>query len=329
MPLVTGSDTASTGGRNEFLTIIGVIVLAVFIIVVACGVYFVYDAKYRRNIYERRLRKILRDYDRVVVESKEPLNIKPEDEVIEVLTITELGDVADRLSKPIFYHELVEGCCTLFAIKDKNVIYKYVFDVRENAADETNEEPVVLNDAQRDNLALAGAAVTADVAIDGVRENANEDEEAGGTMIEEYGDVFAAHDETNPVRFKISRACIAEYAMCSDGLLAGSGVFARSRESLPISLKNAAGRTYAMLFERNGETTMILRLSEDYENWLTEYHTQVRRARFPRVRNWYLVPIDGSFSDEQEIYRMLKHAMTYVDSQCASAVVHKKQQASA
>ncbi|MDR0856282.1 MAG: DUF5305 domain-containing protein [Clostridiales bacterium] len=127
----TVSETESVclaGGCNTIFLICGLFALVAFLVIGISGGYIMYDCKHPKTDYERAVHKILRGFARVVVESKEPIAVKAGDEVIELVTITELVDVADRLSRPVFCHELEKGRKMLFAIKNGNEIYRFVLE---------------------------------------------------------------------------------------------------------------------------------------------------------------------------------------------------------
>jgi predicted DNA-binding protein (MmcQ/YjbR family) len=104
---------------------------------------------------------------------------------------------------------------------------------------------------------------------------------------------------------------------------------------LPASL-NAGGKTYALVYEKaylesatgkKGKinyaeemkagnlkvaVSLTVRISDAYAEWLALRHPEVRRARFPKNRNWYVVPVGGSFPNAEMVYRVLRHAKAFV-----------------
>ena len=64
-----------------------------------------------KSLYDVTLSKILREYDRVIVNSKKIVDLNNEKEIIDVNSFTELLDVRDNLEKPIIF--------SLKFIKDK------------------------------------------------------------------------------------------------------------------------------------------------------------------------------------------------------------------
>ncbi|GHV00677.1 hypothetical protein FACS1894211_08570 [Clostridia bacterium] len=100
------------------------------------------------------------------------------------------------------------------------------------------------------------------------------------------------------------------------------GVAAAERDDrpyLPASL-NCKGRTYAMLYEKDGAVSMTVRISDAYAETLAETHPEVRRARWPKVRNWYIVPVDGAFPGKDAVYEVLNSGITFVSADAPASV---------
>jgi len=98
-------------------------------------------------------------------------------------------------------------------------------------------------------------------------------------------------------------------------------IIKRSQWHMPASL-NLCGKTYALIYEKPcGEdgtdgprvcVSMTVRICDRYAKWLAMRHPGVHRAYFPKNRNWYAVPIDGSFKNAQMVYRVLRRARSFV-----------------
>lgn len=104
----------------------------------------------------------------------------------------------------------------------------------------------------------------------------------------------------------------------------GGVVIERQKRYMPASLK-IKDKTYALVYEKaykeksdDGSETvktyvsLTVRITDTYAEWLALRHPEVCRARFPKNRNWYVVPVDGSFPNAQMIYRVLKRAKKFV-----------------
>ena len=75
-------------------------------------------------MYDLTLAKILREYDRVIVNSKKIVNM--DGEVIDVKSFNELLDVRDNIEKPIIFSEIHKGLKSVFIVKTSNETYRYI-----------------------------------------------------------------------------------------------------------------------------------------------------------------------------------------------------------
>ena len=87
-------------------------------------VLFLIKTSKKKTPYEILLSKILKEYDRVIINSKK--NIILDGEVVDVNSFEELLDVRDNLEKPILFYEMHKGQKSLFVIKSGNICYRYV-----------------------------------------------------------------------------------------------------------------------------------------------------------------------------------------------------------
>jgi hypothetical protein len=88
----------------------------------------IYKVKNKKSLYQKKVEKILRNYDRVVVEIKNMIKIKENDDIIEVTSFEELLDVSDRLSKSILFIETAENEKSWFIVKNGEEIYRYILE---------------------------------------------------------------------------------------------------------------------------------------------------------------------------------------------------------
>ena len=75
--------------------------------------------------YDKYVKKLLKEYDRLIVETKAIINMD-ECNIIEVKSFTELLDVRDNLKLPILYLNIVEHEKGMFYIKNNMDIYRLV-----------------------------------------------------------------------------------------------------------------------------------------------------------------------------------------------------------
>ena len=76
----------------------------------------------RRSLYDKYVGKLLKEYDRLIVETSNLLDLKKYN-VIKVKEFTELLDVRDNLKIPIIYYCCVKHLEGLFYVKSGNDIY--------------------------------------------------------------------------------------------------------------------------------------------------------------------------------------------------------------
>ena len=76
----------------------------------------------KRSEYDKYISKILKEYDRLVVETKTVLNINDFNK-IKVSKFSELLDVRDNLKLPINYYCLTEHEKGIFYIKNNDDMY--------------------------------------------------------------------------------------------------------------------------------------------------------------------------------------------------------------
>jgi predicted DNA-binding protein (MmcQ/YjbR family) len=93
--------------------------------------------------------------------------------------------------------------------------------------------------------------------------------------------------------------------------LPDADIIERTKWYMPVSLR-CGKRTFAIIYPRRAGISLTLRISDEYAAYLIRRHPLVRRARWPRTRNWYIVPLDGTFRHTPEIFRTLQRAHTYL-----------------
>lgn len=84
----------------------------------------VYKAMGTSSLYQRKLNKILREYDRHIVIARGEYNIDPSKRLIKVTSFGELLDARDTLEKPIVYLK-INNVKSEFYVEDSEIIYKY------------------------------------------------------------------------------------------------------------------------------------------------------------------------------------------------------------
>ena len=102
----------------SILSLIGALIYAVLL------VSFLNKTRVKKSPYDTMLSKILREYDRVIVNSRKPITITGE--IIELSSFNELLDVRDNLEKPIIFKEIQRGQKSIFVVKNGDETYRYV-----------------------------------------------------------------------------------------------------------------------------------------------------------------------------------------------------------
>ncbi len=91
-------------------------------------IYFVLDFTkhlFNKDVYQSTIKKYLREYDRLIVTSKQPdLDESSFDNKIRVMSIEELIDAHDSSGSPIVYYEVIPNEKSYFIIIDNNTFYK-------------------------------------------------------------------------------------------------------------------------------------------------------------------------------------------------------------
>ena len=114
--------------NSIFFLIIGVVFFVVSIIVLIFLIFNILKLSSKKTPYKKRLESLLREYDKIIVESSNCSILKEEVNLIKVKTFEELVDVSDRLEKPILHFEVRKDSRSQFIVKDSDSAYFYVID---------------------------------------------------------------------------------------------------------------------------------------------------------------------------------------------------------
>ncbi len=98
---------------------------------------YLYKVYNKKTEYNKTVDKLLKDYDRLIVEGRTHLHTKDYD-VIYVDKFEELVDVHDNLKTPIIYLEIVENKESWFYVKDENNLYLYT--LKSKSSSDKNEK---------------------------------------------------------------------------------------------------------------------------------------------------------------------------------------------
>lgn len=119
---------ASTAGikvNNVILLVAGVTLGILSIVMLIIAIYLYLVTRGKKDIYQLTVNKYLKEYDRVIVTSKQPnVDERLFDEIIRVMTIEELLDVHDMTKEPIIYYEVIPNEKSYFIIIHNRLLYK-------------------------------------------------------------------------------------------------------------------------------------------------------------------------------------------------------------
>lgn len=82
-----------------------------------------------RNIYDVTLKKILKDYDSIIVNSLDSVD-ESDYKVLNLSSFDELRDVHDNLGMPIIFNEITPGKVSNFTIAYDNLLYRYTLEAK-------------------------------------------------------------------------------------------------------------------------------------------------------------------------------------------------------
>jgi hypothetical protein len=155
-----------------------------------------------------------------------------------------------------------------------------------------------------------GDAAAAEIAALAAGADGKSDEEAAAAAEREYRAALERYKAENFSEFKLTRKEIVGHMRQTGG--PDTEIVERPKSpQLPTSL-NCGGKNYAMLYGAGGSVRMIVRVSDGYADNLAVNHPEVCRAKFPKGRNWYLIPVDGAFRGKEDVYKVLDDARTFV-----------------
>lgn len=120
--VIEGSNKVINNYSTFALSIVFFIIFVLFI-----SIYFIYYIKMDKVtfLYRKTLKKILRDYDLIIVNLKDAFDER-DYKVIEVTSFEELKDVHDNIGNPILFKEVIKYNRSVFVVTDNNTLYKFV-----------------------------------------------------------------------------------------------------------------------------------------------------------------------------------------------------------
>lgn len=88
-------------------------------------IYLILKVRLGKSKYQKKRDKILKEYDRVISNTKDEIMISDKSTVTEIYSFEELLDIRDNLNLPILYHEDKKNIESTFVIKHFDEVYLY------------------------------------------------------------------------------------------------------------------------------------------------------------------------------------------------------------
>ncbi len=109
---------------NYLFAVLGIIFFVLFVIVTIKFIKLLLSIREKRSKYDKFVSKLLREYDRLIVETVSSPDLKNEN-IVEILKFQELLDVRDNLKLPIKYYVVKEHQECYFYINYEKELYLY------------------------------------------------------------------------------------------------------------------------------------------------------------------------------------------------------------
>jgi len=77
-------------------------------------------------------------------------------------------------------------------------------------------------------------------------------------------------------------------------------------------------KTFIMMYGTDKGVILIARISDEYASQLGNFHN-VTRAKFPRGDNWYVIPVDSTFTTKESVYKIIDTACDFVKAKISAA----------
>ena len=115
----------SWNSLNTSYAVVGLIFVLFGLLAIIKLADLVYKVMGTTSMYQRKLNKILREYDRYIVIARSEYNVDTSKKLVKVASFGELLDARDTLEKPIVYLK-VNSVKSEFYVEDSETIYKFV-----------------------------------------------------------------------------------------------------------------------------------------------------------------------------------------------------------
>lgn len=112
--------------NSPFLLGIAILLEIIGVSLLGFSSYILYKIKQQKeNIYYKTIHKLLKEYDRMIIEGSISFNEDDFKVILKPNTFKELLDAHYRTEKPIYYYEVVPGERSYFTIADEDTLYTF------------------------------------------------------------------------------------------------------------------------------------------------------------------------------------------------------------
>lgn len=119
------SNQAKIKVNNMILLIAGITLGIISLVMLIIAIYLYIVTRKKKDLYHTTINKYLKEFDRVIVTSKQPnVDERLFDEIIRVMTMEELLDVHDMTKEPIIYYEVIPNEKSYFIVIHNRLLYK-------------------------------------------------------------------------------------------------------------------------------------------------------------------------------------------------------------
>lgn len=128
-------ETTSKGTSSNLFFILSIFILGLVLISLIDLIRYILKGITRKTPYQKKIKNILREYDRMIVEVTNSSALSCDTNFIELKSLEELLDVSDRLEQPILFFEIQKGQRSEFIVRKDSDTYFYIIDANDMSED--------------------------------------------------------------------------------------------------------------------------------------------------------------------------------------------------
>ena len=115
-------------------------------------------------------------------------------------------------------------------------------------------------------------------------------------------------NEVKEPGFSMTRKEIVDYVQSLDPENISAKIPEGPQHLYSLKWKRA---TFAMLHGTDKGVLMVVLLDEKTQNELSKKHN-VQKSKFPRGEHWFTIPIDTTFTDNEQVFKIIQTAIEFV-----------------